>query len=110
MGLTIVLSGTSGTRTQAVAALKQAGFSVEDNEHSHGFERDGDLTFITAHGSNLDAAQGAVSGLNWTLRSHWQETGSWQKVPSLGSAGPDPLEELAKLKAQLRSQNINVGE
>ena len=108
MGLTIVLSGSVNTRSQAVAALRQAGFEVEDSDDSHGFERDGGLSFITVHGSSIDAAAAAVSSFQWTLRSHWAATGKWTKVGGVGQ--PEPIAELEKLKAQLRAQGITLGE
>lgn len=109
MGLTIVLSGSAPSRAQAAAALRQAGFSVDASDESHGFQVDSGQSFITAHGESLDAAADAVRPLQWAVRSYWAATGQWQKIGGVG-AGPDPLDELAKLKSQLRAAGINIGD
>lgn len=109
MTYTIVLSGPAYRRTQAGAALRQAGIEIEpNNEDSHGFTPGDGESFITAHYGDVDAAVRAVEGLDWVLRSHWATTGGWQRVSAVAVA--DPLDELQKLRAQLRAAGINLGD
>lgn len=106
--ITLVLSGSATSRPQAAAALKQAGFDVEDSDHPHGFEPGKGEAFLTVHGNHPDEVAKIIEPFKWALRSHWESTGPWRKIGGIDV--PDPLEELKKLKAQLRAAGINLGD
>ena len=112
MGMTtVVLSGPAIHRAKAVTALRQAGFSVDDGEHGHGFTPEPEQTFITAHGSHPDKAISAVDHLSWNLRSHWAKAEPWQKLgrPNHDEAA-ELRKELAQLKASLRANGLILPE
>lgn len=110
--LTLVLSGPSTSRTQALAVLRQAGCEVDDSDHPHGFEPGDGEGFITAYSVDLDAAVRAAEQVDWVLRSHWEQTGTWSKIGNGGSplAEPDALAEIRRLRAEIRAAGVGVSD
>lgn len=76
---TAVFSGPGGFRSQAATALEAQGFTAAEDESNHGLpdtvagDKDPTVGWITIQGEDvdIDAALGAVSDLNWVLRSHY---------------------------------------
>lgn len=110
MGVTIVVSGTSTSRTQASAVLRQAGYTLDEGDSAHGFTVEPGETFITAHGNYLDPAVSALEPIDWRLRSHWESgsEGTWAKAGGVGISST--ANELADLKARLRAAGLDVGD
>jgi hypothetical protein len=108
MSLTIVLSGPKAAEPQARTALAAARFDVQPQTHDHGLAANDKgrqaITFITAHGENIDKAADAVRQLGWTLRMHYATP-----EPAVPNAEQRLADELAELRRELAELKAKVG-